>query len=168
MTQIALAVLKKGELYAAGVFTDDGLFASALPRASVDDAIRSVNGKGLPRDESPDKLRVLEAVFAVWEGKDYPGLDKIKLDFSGMTVKQSKVAKTAREIKKGTTVSYGQLAERAGLPNAARFVGNVMANNRHSPFVPCHRVVSSNGLGGFGGGLSLKVKILKREGAFAD
>ncbi len=168
MNQGVLAILRKGELYAAGVFTEDGLYASALPRNSIDDAIRSVNGQGLPRDESPDNLQVLEAVFAVWEGKDYPGLDKIKLDFSGMTVKQRKVAQTARRIRKGTTISYGQLAEKAGLPNAARFVGNVMASNRHSPFVPCHRVVASNGLGGFGGGLSIKAQILKREGAFAD
>ncbi|NHJ13154.1 MAG: MGMT family protein [Candidatus Thorarchaeota archaeon] len=85
-----------------------------------------------------------------------------------MTEKQKRVAEAACKIKKGSTMAYGELAQAAGLPNAARFVGNVMARNRHSPFVPCHRVVAKNGLGGFGGSLSVKALILKREGAFAD
>ena len=163
-----LTVLRKGSLYAACVFTDEGVYASALPRDTLEAAIRSVEGEHLPRDDSSEKLEVLEALFSIWEGKDVQGLSKIKMDYSGLTGKQQMVVKAARQIKKGTTMTYGQLAEKAGLPNAARFVGNVMAGNRHAPFVPCHRVVASTGLGGYGGGLSLKVSILKREGAFAD
>ncbi|MHA1216219.1 MAG: MGMT family protein, partial [Candidatus Thorarchaeota archaeon] len=59
-------------------------------------------------------------------------------------------------------------ASMAGMPNAARFVGNVMATNRFAPLVPCHRVISANGLGGYGLGIDTKVALLKREGALRD
>ena len=63
---------------------------------------------------------------------------------------------------------YGQLASRAGSPNAARAVGNCMANNRIPLLIPCHRVVGANGeLGGFSaaGGTDLKRRLLNREAA---
>ena len=65
-------------------------------------------------------------------------------------------------------MTYGEVARKSGLTNAARFVGNVMASNRFAPIVPCHRVVGSSGLGGYGFGLDKKQEILKREGAFAE
>ncbi|MHA2432771.1 MAG: MGMT family protein, partial [Candidatus Thorarchaeota archaeon] len=71
-------------------------------------------------------------------------------------------------IPRGKTATYGEVAKRAGFPGGARFVGNVMAGNRLDPIVPCHRVVASNGLGGYGPGLGKKIEILTLEGAFAD
>jgi methylated-DNA-[protein]-cysteine S-methyltransferase len=54
----------------------------------------------------------------------------------------------------------------AGMPRAARFVGNTMANNRYPVFIPCHRVIKSDGSpGGFGGGTALKEKMLALESA---
>ncbi len=58
--------------------------------------------------------------------------------------------------------SYGAIAEAAG--GASRAVGNIMAANPFAPLVPCHRVVRSDcTLGGYGGGLDVKLEILKRE-----
>jgi len=52
-----------------------------------------------------------------------------------------------------------------GRPQASRAVGNALHKNPYAPIVPCHRVVKSNGeLGGFGGGIKNKIKILASEG----
>ena len=64
----------------------------------------------------------------------------------------------------GSTMTYGDVARKAGLPAAARFVGNVMRINRLRPIIPCHRVVSTTGLGGYTGGLHKKIDLLAREG----
>ncbi|MBS7633694.1 methylated-DNA--[protein]-cysteine S-methyltransferase [Candidatus Bathyarchaeota archaeon] len=73
-----------------------------------------------------------------------------------------KVLKTALLIPTGYVASYGGIAKAAG--GGARAVGNVMASNPFAPIVPCHRVVCSDmTLGGYGGGLSLKLALLKRE-----
>jgi methylated-DNA-[protein]-cysteine S-methyltransferase len=66
----------------------------------------------------------------------------------------------------GQTVSYKDLAERTGKPNASRAVGTAMATNPIAIVVPCHRVLRTGGaLGGYGGGLDTKVWLLRHEGA---
>jgi len=65
----------------------------------------------------------------------------------------------------GKTRTYGRIAAALGKPGAARAVGNANRLNPIPIIVPCHRVVAANGLGGYGGGLALKVKLLKLEGA---
>ena len=71
-----------------------------------------------------------------------------------------------REVGWGETVSYGELAEMAGRPRAARFVGNVMARNPIPILIPCHRVVAAGGrLGGYGAsGTGTKRRLLALEG----
>jgi methylated-DNA-[protein]-cysteine S-methyltransferase len=72
------------------------------------------------------------------------------------------------EVPWGETVSYGELAELAGRPRAARAVGRVMAGNVVPFVIPCHRVIAAGGrIGGYGGGrdaLGLKRWLLEREG----
>jgi len=66
----------------------------------------------------------------------------------------------------GRTVTYGELATRAGRPKAARAVGTAMATNPIGIIVPCHRVLpSGGGVGQFGGGVSAKEWLLRREGS---
>jgi methylated-DNA-[protein]-cysteine S-methyltransferase len=62
----------------------------------------------------------------------------------------------------GRTVTYGELARRAGEEDP-RDVGSMMARNPLPLVVPCHRVVAADGLGGYGGGLDLKRRLLKLE-----
>jgi methylated-DNA-[protein]-cysteine S-methyltransferase len=77
----------------------------------------------------------------------------------------SKVWKELVKVPFGKTISYGELAARAGSPRAARAVGSAMANNPIPILVPCHRVITSDGkLGGFGGGLDMKRWLLRHEG----
>jgi O-6-methylguanine DNA methyltransferase len=73
-----------------------------------------------------------------------------------------------RDIPAGTTVSYEQLAARAGRPGAQRAAGTANGANRVAIMVPCHRVVRKGGeLGGYGGGRWRKAWLIDHERRFA-
>ena len=87
-----------------------------------------------------------------------------ELDWSGVEHEHRRVLETLREVAPfGVTVTYGELGRRAGVGDP-RDVGVMMARNPLPLVVPCHRVVASDGLGGYGGGLSLKRRLLELEG----
>lgn len=77
-----------------------------------------------------------------------------------------KVRDIVRKIPKGKTMTYGEVARKAGNPHASRAVGAVMRANYRAD-VPCHRVVRADGsLGGYNrGGARRKRLLLKDEGA---
>lgn len=75
-----------------------------------------------------------------------------------------KVLKQVARIPYGQTKSYGEIAALVGNPKASRAVGTANARNNLPLIVPCHRVIASNSLGGYGGGLTLKKKLLRHEG----
>ena len=71
-----------------------------------------------------------------------------------------------RSVHRGETVTYGQLAARAGNPKASRAVGTACARNPIPIVVPCHRVLpGSGGIGNYGGGPARKRTLLELEGA---
>ncbi len=73
-----------------------------------------------------------------------------------------------RAVPPGTTVSYTELARRAGSPAAVRAAGAACAANLIAPVIPCHRVVRTDGsLGGYYYGLPRKEWLLRHEGARA-
>ena len=75
-----------------------------------------------------------------------------------------RVRKAMLEIPFGKTVTYGDLAARAGNPKAARAAGSACNRNPIPIIIPCHRVVGKNGnLTGFRGGLDIKRKLLEVE-----
>lgn len=75
----------------------------------------------------------------------------------------------ASGVPYGTVVGYGDLAGRVGQPGGAQAVGAAMGANPLPVVVPCHRVVESGGgLGGFGGGLETKRKLLALEGVLPE
>ena len=88
-----------------------------------------------------------------------------QFDLEDMTPFQRSVLDTIFGIPAGETMTYGEVAEAVGKPGAARAVGNVMASNPIPLMLPCHRVVATNGLGGFACGLEVKRKLLRLEGA---
>jgi methylated-DNA-[protein]-cysteine S-methyltransferase len=93
---------------------------------------------------------------------------KARLVLDGLTDFQKSILRACRAVGYGKTVSYGELAKRAGYPGAARAVGSVMARNRHPLITPCHRVVAAgNRIGGFSScsGTELKRAMLELEGA---
>jgi methylated-DNA-[protein]-cysteine S-methyltransferase len=87
----------------------------------------------------------------------------VPVDLAGVPPFHRKVLAALGRVPYGRTVTYGQLAARAGRPRAARAVGSCVARNPVPLIIPCHRVVASGGLGGFGGGLDLKRRLLALE-----
>lgn len=89
----------------------------------------------------------------------------VPVELIGLGEFESQALREAMKIRFGSLISYGELAELAGSPRAARAVGNAMRRNPLPIVVPCHRVVHSDGsLGGYMGGLDLKRKLLALEG----
>lgn len=76
---------------------------------------------------------------------------------------KERVFKVVKGIPRGKTLSYKEVAEKAGYPRAWRAVGNVLKRNRDSE-IPCHRVIRSNGsLGGYNRGKEKKAALLRKE-----
>ncbi|MCW5892271.1 MAG: methylated-DNA--[protein]-cysteine S-methyltransferase [bacterium] len=85
----------------------------------------------------------------------------------GGTPFQQRVWAAVRAIPAGATVTYGELARRAGVPGAVRAVGSANGANPIWLAIPCHRVLGSDGtLTGYGGGLARKRWLLVHEGAY--
>jgi len=77
---------------------------------------------------------------------------------------KARVLSTVRRIPPGRVATYGDVAELAGRPRAARAVGNIMRDCRRRD-VPCHRVIAAGGrIGGYGGSEMLKRSLLAAEG----
>jgi AraC family transcriptional regulator of adaptative response/methylated-DNA-[protein]-cysteine methyltransferase len=79
---------------------------------------------------------------------------------------QAKVYAELRNIPRGETRSYGDVARAIGRPRAMRAVGNACGTNPVPLVIPCHRVIAGDGsIGGYGGGVERKRKLLRMEGA---
>jgi methylated-DNA-[protein]-cysteine S-methyltransferase len=143
----------------------DGLRAVTLPQRTRQQAVDSLGEQVKQAILSPEFFSELEEKFQHY----YSGEKTIftdKLDFSNATAFQKLAWETARLIPYGETRSYGWVANQIGKPLAARAVGQALGNNPFLIIVPCHRVIASDGsLGGFGGGLEMKEKLLELEGS---
>ena len=72
-------------------------------------------------------------------------------DLSGSSEFERKVFAALAKVRRGGVISYGELAAAAGSPRAARAVGSALGKNPIPILLPCHRVVASKGIGGYGG-----------------
>lgn len=87
-------------------------------------------------------------------------------DLTWCTPFQHAIVDVLRSVRRGETVTYGELAALAGHPNAQRAAGSFCAHNRFPIVVPCHRVVAAGGLGSYGSlGVDYKRRLLELEGA---
>jgi methylated-DNA-[protein]-cysteine S-methyltransferase len=147
------------------VFDDDGVLR-ALDwgdyESRMKELLRLQYGAVTLKDRrGPRDLR--SALSAYFKG-DLDRLRQIKWRVAG-TPFQQKVWKALPEIPVGTTMSYGALAARIGLPKAIRAVGHANGSNPISVVVPCHRLIGANGsLIKYGGGLERKRWLLQHEG----
>jgi methylated-DNA-[protein]-cysteine S-methyltransferase len=152
-----------GPLLAA--VTDRGLVRISYdpdPERELDTLARLGGPRVLRSPRALDETRrELDAYFA---GKRTAfALDLDLRSVSGFTLK---VLNELGKVPYGRTATYGELAERAGNPRAARAVGMVMNRNPIPIVLPCHRIVGSSGeLVGYGGGLERKERLLRLEGA---
>jgi len=96
---------------------------------------------------------------------DLTAINAIKTRQPGPEFSQE-VWKVMRKIPAGKTMSYAELAKRAGSPSAVRAAGSTCARNLIAPIIPCHRVIKTGGnLGNYGYGLDVKEELLLFEGA---
>ena len=117
--------------------------------------------------EDADALADGVAAIEAWsEGRPPP--KGLKLDLAGVGPFHRRVYGVLRRIPRGRTLTYAEVARKAGSPGAHRSVGSAMARNPLPILLPCHRVLrTGGGLGGFSapGGLPLKERMLRLEGA---
>lgn len=117
------------------------------------------------RPETDKALRSAVAALRAFFNKGKPFPNSIPLDPRGTPFRR-KVWAELLKIPHGKTLSYSEVARRVGSPGAMRAVGSACGINPIPLFIPCHRVVAANGsLGGFGGGLKMKEKLIAIEAA---
>lgn len=101
-----------------------------------------------------------------FDKKVYPVVKVVKITKERQSRRSNfyyRVYNMVRNIKRGQTMTYADVAKAADYPGAARAVGNAL-NKNHDPNVPCHRVIRSDGkVGGYNRGSRLKLRLLKEE-----
>ena len=144
-----------------------GITAATLPHSRPDLTLAALRRRATGPEATPpaEVAEAIELVRRLLDGEEVD-LTGVVLDMDGVGDFDCRVAAVARAISPGDTLTYGEVAKRAGAPGEAREVGAAMGRNRFAPIVPCHRVVAANGkLGGFSapGGVETKVRMLEIE-----
>jgi len=144
-----LAVLVHDDvLVSCGFGTPDEQYA----RLRTSSPLRRVNDLG-----------AFSAALSAYFAGDLTAMNDLPVHQRGGPFQQA-AWKVMREIPPGTTITYTELATRAGSPRAARAAGSACAVNLIAPVVPCHRVLRGGGaLGGYAYGLSRKEWLLAHE-----
>ena len=116
---------------------------------------------------SPQVLsNAFEAVTKYYDG-DHAAVTEVPVQQHSGAFRQA-AWESLRTVKPGTPLTYTEYADQAGSPKAVRAAAGACAMNAAALFVPCHRVIRTNGtLGGFRYGLELKQSLLDREAAGA-
>lgn len=124
--------------------------------------------RALPLERVADVGKAAQAVRDYLDG-NLTALDGIAVEQPG-SERRKRLHAALRAVPAGVTVTYAELAERAGMPrSAARAAGGACAKNLIAPFVPCHRVVpSTGGVGSYYYGPHVKRWLLRHEGAAVD
>jgi methylated-DNA-[protein]-cysteine S-methyltransferase len=147
-----------------------GITCIQLPESTRDATVSGMisrSGGAEPADPPAWVVKAIEQIARHLEGHAQD-LSHIRLDDARVPAFHRRVYEEARRVGSGETVTYGELAGRAGSPGASRAVGQAMAKNPFPLIVPCHRVLAAGSrIGGFsaGGGLTTKVRLLALEGA---
>ena len=114
----------------------------------------------------------LAAGNALRQLREYFDGQRFRCDFETTYVSGTPFQKAVwdflRTIPYGETVSYREVAEAIGKPNACRAVGSAVGRNPLLIVNPCHRVVASDGIGGFAYGISMKQELLLLEKKYKE
>ena len=147
--------------------TEEGVVRSSLPGSDPDELVEEVIARtgldpaegGELVDEAADQIED----FLAGRRRDF----NLEIDWRLVNGFNRQVLQAVSKIPFGETRSYGEVAEIAGSPGAARAVGTAMSINPIALIVPCHRVIKSDGsVGGYGGGMNgqrLKKRLLDLE-----
>ncbi|MHB8438029.1 MAG: methylated-DNA--[protein]-cysteine S-methyltransferase [Acidimicrobiales bacterium] len=139
---------------------DDGIDVIELPGRSTSRSVERHAGRVAHLPKALDMA--VQQLTEYFDGERH-GFD-VPLHVGG-TPFQRDVWLALADIPYGSTVSYGELAAQVGRPTAFRAVGQANGANRLPIVLPCHRVLAAHGrIGGYGGGLDMKRKLLALEG----
>lgn len=139
-------------------WSDRGLYSLNWQRPEAESVLASTN--------TQQRIEQLTKRLADFFQGGQESFSSIAIDRSGWTDFMTQIYDCCRLIEPGTTLTYKELAQRAGNEKASRAVGAAMARNRILLVIPCHRVVSAGGeLRGFSapGGLATKRLLLELE-----
>ena len=146
--------------YCSAIFNDKGVLIRLFLPASKERAGNFIGNK--TRKRYPELENKIQAYFR-GEKVDFKSF---KLPLDEFPLFKRDVYKALLKVKRGEVLTYGELADKAGYPGAARAVGSAMAKNPIPLIIPCHRVVRSDGkLGNFtaDGGSAFKRKMQELE-----
>jgi methylated-DNA-[protein]-cysteine S-methyltransferase len=167
---VTFTVFETGIGPCALAWSDAGVVAVQLPEVAAADTGKRLQQRfphAAPAGAAPTAITgTIRAIQSLLAG-EATDLSHVKLDLSAVPSFHQRAYAIARQIQPGTTLSYGELAERIGKPGAARAVGQAMGRNPFPIIVPCHRVLAAGGKpGGFSaaGGIDTKRRMLEIEG----
>jgi len=143
-----------------------GVLTCRLPRARAKPPVFRVRRTRLPRHATPVLQKAVAYACALLEGRKpgrCPALDS-SWDSSATDFRRA-IWAAMRQVPRGKTATYAELARQAGASGASRAAGGACGANPLPLFVPCHRVVAAGGkLGGFSSGTAWKILLLTGEG----
>jgi methylated-DNA-[protein]-cysteine S-methyltransferase len=147
--------------------TPKGLVRVGFATEAPDDILDELATRLSPRVlEAPARLDTVRRELAEYfEGHLKRFTVKLDWTLTGQGFRHEVLSHTAK-IPYGRTSTYMEMATKAGNRKAYRAAGNALGSNPIPVVVPCHRVLATGGgLGGYGGGLDLKARLLRLEGA---
>jgi O-6-methylguanine DNA methyltransferase len=149
-------------------WSDAGIRHIYLPEATPDATARRLEAKGYAKRRKVAKHLDHSAKRIAQHLRGRPvDLDEVMLDLAHLPETRKQIYTTLRRVPRGTTLTYGELAERAGMPGTQQSVGTAMGENPCPIVIPCHRVLPAGGkLGHYSGpgGAVTKAQILRIEG----
>jgi methylated-DNA-[protein]-cysteine S-methyltransferase len=147
--------------------TESALIRTHLPLADSNRVVQSLLTHLGPASFNAKYLQELqERIKAYYKGTCADSFSDVRVNLHAMGPFTSAVLRACRKIRPGQSVTYAQLAQKAGRAKAVRAVGGALARNLLPLIIPCHRVIRSDGrIGGFSGpgGIRLKRKMLEFE-----
>lgn len=150
----ALSLISREHILIAAGFTSQDKLLASISRQERQLESKKVN-----------KIPIISDLVSDYFDGDLRALDGIKVDQEGEKFSQS-AWRVMRKVSPGKTISYADLAKRAGSDDAVRAAGSACARNLIALVVPCHRIVKTGGaLGNYAYGLRYKEWLLKHEGA---
>ncbi len=156
-----------GELLA--VSTPKGLVHLGYPNREVDEQLERLAARISPRIlEVPSAFEALERQLDEYFAGERKRFE-LPIDWQLSSGFAREILRQTAKIPYGQTRTYGEMAESVGRPRAFRAAGTALGSNSIPIVVPCHRVLRSGGaLGGYGGGLEVKEKLLELEGVLEE
>lgn len=165
---LSLGVFKTSQGWCAAVWTDKGLSVLVIPEVTKEKALQKVMSylPPLPADFWNKPLGSVPVLIQQETKKALAGkkFKAVPVDLFFMTRFQQAVLSATAKIPWGQTRTYGWIAAKAGSLRGFRAAGQALNRNPVCLLIPCHRVIAGGSkLGGYGGDLNWKIRLLKLE-----